>query len=281
MEFYCGDARSMANHFATSLGMSVTGFTSQATGNDQCVSYGLESEGNFRLLLTAPYSKARASSVGESNGDEEYDAPLPMPNFSVEDAHNFFQKHGLAARAVGVEVEDARAAFEASVSRGAVPVLEPSFLPTCPAQLRASSTTSDDHQTNGGCYIAEVELYGDVVLRYVSYSLDEESANGASDASISSSSSGSTTEPFLPHLAPVEKSTMRESFGIYRIDHAVGNVHDLQEAYSRILGFTGFHEFAEFTSEDVGTVDSGLNSVVLASDSEEVLLPINEPTNGR
>eukprot|EP00535_Pseudo-nitzschia_heimii_P002257 CAMPEP_0197185074 /NCGR_PEP_ID=MMETSP1423-20130617/11124_1 /TAXON_ID=476441 /ORGANISM="Pseudo-nitzschia heimii, Strain UNC1101" /LENGTH=422 /DNA_ID=CAMNT_0042636037 /DNA_START=543 /DNA_END=1811 /DNA_ORIENTATION=- len=267
----------MANHFSTSLGMSVTGFTSQATGNDQCVSYGLESGRNFRLLLTAPYSKARAASDGESNSDsdEEYDAPQPMPNFSVEHAHTFFQKHGLAARAVGVEVADASEAFEASVSRGAVPVLEPSFLPTCPAQQRTSSTTSD-HRTNGGCYIAEVELYGDVVLRYVSFPSDKGSAHRDGDASIST-----TTEPFLPHLAPVEISTVRESYGIDRIDHAVGNVHDLQEAYSRILGFTGFHEFAEFTSADVGTVDSGLNSVVLASDSEEVLLPINEPTNGR
>merc|ERR1711935_485836 len=71
------------------------------------------------------------------------------------------------------------------------------------------------------------------------------------------------------------------SFGIYKIDHVVGNVCNLQEAYSRIRKFTGYHEFAEFTSEDVGTVDSGLNSVVLASDSEEILLPLNEPTNGR
>jgi hypothetical protein len=30
----------------------------------------------------------------------------------------------------------------------------------------------------------------------------------------------------------------------------------------------GFHEFAEFVSEDVGTVDSGLNSVVLANNNE-------------
>lgn len=30
----------------------------------------------------------------------------------------------------------------------------------------------------------------------------------------------------------------------------------------------GFHEFAEFCSEDVGTVDSGLNSVVLANNNE-------------
>ena len=44
---------------------------------------------------------------------------------------------------------------------------------------------------------------------------------------------------------------------------------------------TGFHEFAEFTADDVGTVESGLNSVVLASDTEDVLLPLNEPTKGR
>ena len=91
----------------------------------------------------------------DSNGNnEEYDAPLSLPNFNVEGAHNFFQKHGLAARAVGVEVEDAKAAFEASVANGAVPVQEPSFLPTCPAQLRDESNIND-----GGCYIAEVELY--------------------------------------------------------------------------------------------------------------------------
>jgi len=47
-----------------------------------------------------------------------------------------------------------------------------------------------------------------------------------------------------------------------------------------MAGMTGFHEFAEFTAEDVGTVDSGLNSMVLASNNERVLLPVNEPTYG-
>lgn len=42
----------------------------------------------------------------------------------------------------------------------------------------------------------------------------------------------------------------------------------------------GFHEFAEFVAEDVGTVDSGLNSMVMANNNEMVLLPINEPTHG-
>lgn len=40
------------------------------------------------------------------------------------------------------------------------------------------------------------------------------------------------------------------------------------------------HEFAEFIASDVGTVDSGLNSIVLANNDETVLLPLNEPTFG-
>ena len=42
----------------------------------------------------------------------------------------------------------------------------------------------------------------------------------------------------------------------------------------------GFHEFSEFVAEDVGTLDSGLNSVVLANNNEFILLPLNEPTFG-
>ena len=61
----------------------------------------------------------------------------------------------------------------------------------------------------------------------------------------------------------------------------MGNVPDLLEALEYVRGLTGYHLFAEFAAEDVGTLDSGLNSVVLASDNEAVLLPLNEPTEGR
>jgi 4-hydroxyphenylpyruvate dioxygenase len=264
--------------------MSITGSTSQATGNDQCVSYGLES-GDFRLLLTAPYSCAVTSSskVANANNDDEnskpeveFDAPSPLPNFNVESAHEFFRKHGLAARAVALEVKDARKAFEASVANGAVPILEPTTVTACPGQTKVLSSLE-------GCQMAEVELYGDVVLRYISYNVDEVESCGGEEATTSSIRKvGDLRLPFLPHLAPMmDRAGKHESYGIYRIDHAVGNVPNLQEAYSRIQQFTGFHEFAEFTPEDVGTLDSGLNSVVLASDSEEVLLPLNEPTTGR
>ncbi|MBA0634233.1 hypothetical protein Godav_028808, partial [Gossypium davidsonii] len=70
------------------------------------------------------------------------------------------------------------------------------------------------------------------------------------------------------------------NYGLRRLDHAVGNVPELGPAVSYVKSFTGFHEFAEFTAEDVGTSESGLNSIVLANNEEMVLLPMNEPVFG-
>jgi len=119
-----------------------------------------------------------------------------------------------------------------------------------------------------GVVMSEVRLYpdSDVALRFVSGDkLDE-----------------------LPFLPGYTASTASESspaappgnYGIQRVDHVVGNVPDLLSTIDYMAAATGFHEFAEFTSEDVGTVDSGLNSMVMASNNEEVLLPVNEPTSG-
>ncbi|MCI96148.1 4-hydroxyphenylpyruvate dioxygenase-like, partial [Trifolium medium] len=62
----------------------------------------------------------------------------------------FSASHGLAVRAVAVEVEDAELAFTTSVNHGAIPASSPFNL-------------------ENGVKLAEVRLYGDVVLRYVSY----------------------------------------------------------------------------------------------------------------
>ena len=274
VEFYCGDAKSMAYRFAAALGMPITGVTGQSTGNDKCISYGLQS-GDVRFLLTAPYSleaAARTSSGSVTDSEQKFDAPNALPSFSQADAHRFFAKHGLAARAIGLEVKDVTKAFEASVANGGRPVLPPTFVPACRAQsLLVSEATDDENANVAGCHMAEVELYGDVVLRYVSFSQNAVAPTSAE-----------VHLPFLPHLAPMEgKISTRPTFGLRRIDHAVGNVPNLMEALAYVQKFSGFHEFAEFTSEDVGTVDSGLNSVVLASDSEDILLPLNEPTQGK
>lgn len=79
---------------------------------------------------------------------------------------------------------------------------------------------------------------------------------------------------FLPGFESVENTSSFPDldYGIRRLDHAVGNVPELAPAVDYVKSFTGFHEFAEFTAEDVGTSESGLNSVVLACNSETVLI---------
>jgi len=62
--------------------------------------------------------------------------------------------------------------------------------------------------------------------------------------------------PYLAGFSPSD-APQQESYGLQRLDHAVGNVHKLIDSLNYVGGFTGFHEFAEFTAEDVGTLDSG------------------------
>lgn len=162
---------------------------------------------------------------------------------------------------MGVEVKDAKVAYENAVKNGAIGVLEP-------------GTVQSFSENGTDCQMAEVELYGDVVLRFVSFDKRSEitEASGESDQ----------PTPFLSNLAPYPSATKnRPTYGLSRIDHTVGNVPNLLATQQYIQKFTGYHPFAEFTPEDIGTVDSGLNSIVLASDNESVLLPINEPTEGK
>ena len=53
--------------------------------------------------------------------------------------------------------------------------------------------------------------------------------------------------PFLAGYTPVESPPL--SYGIKRLDHAVGNVPKLRETLKYIADATGFHEFAEFSAE--------------------------------
>lgn len=151
---------------------------------------------------------------------------------------------------------DAAQAFEACVANGGQPAL-------APTTLLLSSSSSSPRQEGGRGYavVAEVRAYGDVVLRFLSR---HDGFDGA----------------FLPGYRPVAAAPEPVDYGLERLDHAVGNVWDLLGAVNYMGRMTGFHEFAEFTAEDVGTTDSGLNSIVLASNDERVLLPLNEPTYG-
>lgn len=210
-----------------------------STGNNVHASYLLRS-GELSFVFTAPYSP----SILDNNIDLSKTASIPTFNHSL--SRHFSSSHGLGVRAVAIQVVDAELAFNISVSNGAKP-----FSP--PIKLSESNFI-----------LSEVELYGDVVLRFISFSESDH------------------THMFLPGFEEIHDFPAARGldYGIRRLDHAVGNVGNLAEAVNYVKKFTGFHEFAEFTAEDVGTSESGLNSLVLASNDEMVLLPMNEPVYG-
>ncbi|XP_047076373.1 4-hydroxyphenylpyruvate dioxygenase-like [Lolium rigidum] len=236
VELWCADAASAAGRFAFALGAPLAARSDLSTGNSAHASLLLRS-GALAFLFTAPYAPPPDDSAASAS------ATASIPSFSAPAARAFAAAHGLAVRAVALRVADAAEAFRVSVAGGARPAFPPADL-------------------GHGYTLAEVELYGDVVLRFISYPDNNE-----------------TNPPFLPGFSAVS-SPGAVDYGLTRFDHVVGNVPEMAPVIAYMKGFLGFHEFAEFTAEDVGTAESGLNSVVLANNSEAVLLPLNEPVHG-
>lgn len=165
-----------------------------------------------------------------------------FPLFDRDQAFQFVNKHGLAVRAIGIKVASADDAYAKCVENGGTGILKPITL----------------EDSKGTLKYCEVQFYADVVLRFV------ERANYSGH--------------FMPGFVDHERKHV--SFGLRRIDHIVSNCPCLFDIVDHAMKMLGFHEFGEFVAADVGTVDSGLNSMVLANNDQTVLMPINEPTFG-
>eukprot|EP00466_Bigelowiella_natans_P013251 jgi/Bigna1/136436/aug1.34_g11144 len=281
LEIWCGDAEATWRAFSLGLGMPRVAKSELSTGNGKFSSH-IISSGDVKFIFSSPYGQyqddndsSSSSSSPTSDDDNNNDNFL---SFDTDVAHTFIRDHGTAVRAVGIRVQNAREAYQISTANGG-----------------AKSVTSP--YTIKGVTISEVSLYGDTVVRWISYdnnnqkaSLDDDNDKEEEEeeekeffllpgyqktsvaAASSSSSSSSSSHDSSP--API-------GIGIKQIDHVVGNVKEIIPQANRMISATGFHEFAEFTTEDVGTVESGLNSLVLANNLENVLLPINEPVTGK
>ena len=103
-----------------------------------------------------------------------------------------------------------------------------------------SPTILTDRSSQKKATISEIRMFGDVVIRWMS---------------------GDYDGPALPNYEELLPA-VNNSYGLERIDHVVSNVPNLFEAVDYLMQAIGLHEFSEFTAEDVGTVDSGLNSMV-------------------
>lgn len=174
-------------------------------------------------------------------------SPVPhtqsFPQYDKDEAFGLVKKHGLFVRAIGLQVANAEEAYNQCVANGGEGVLKP-------------TTLTDE---SGTIIYSEVKWTGDVVLRFV---------QGRS------SYKGS----YLPGYQ--ERVRNPVNFGLHRVDHVVTNCPNLLDVTDFAMKMLGFHEFSEFVAADVGTLDSGLNSMVLANNDQTVLLPVNEPTFG-
>ncbi|KVH90691.1 4-hydroxyphenylpyruvate dioxygenase [Cynara cardunculus var. scolymus] len=197
--------------------------------------------GQLLFLITAPYS-ATISTVDTNTAS--------IPTFSHAACRAFIAAHGLAVRSVAIEVDDAELAYSISVSNGAKSFSLPITL----------------GEPENSVVISEVQVYNDAVLRYISYTKPT--------VDIAST--------FLSGFEPIETSSSfpGQNYDLRCLDHAFGTVPELASAVNYLKSFTGFHKFAEIGGEDIGTIESWLNTVCLACNDETVILGLCEPVYG-
>ncbi|KAI3839141.1 hypothetical protein MKX03_032771 [Papaver bracteatum] len=142
LEFWCTDAINVAQRFSYGLGMPITAKSDLSTGNMAHASYLLHS-GDLNMLFTAPYSP----SVAEIPMHNIHltiqiiiSSTASIPTFNYSAACAFSTSHGLAVRAIAVEVDDAEYSFNISISYG-------------------------------------IQLFGDVVLRFISFKNSDPGVN--------------------------------------------------------------------------------------------------------
>jgi 4-hydroxyphenylpyruvate dioxygenase len=205
IEFFSGDATSVSKRFRNALGVELVAKSDFSTGNSVHASYAMQS-GSCRMLFTAPYHAAETV-------DASMIPVIPFPAFSPAKTAAFFTKHGLAAYAVAIVVEDVPATFNTMVANGGIVMMPP-------------VAVWDKDSSKGYAVMAEISLYGEVALRL----LDTSNFKGA----------------FLPNFQDVVEPGARVgAYGINRIDHIVGNVHNMKKTcdYIKEMTVRYFHTF--------------------------------------
>lgn len=219
VEFYVGNARQAAHFYRTAFGFTPIAYAGLETGvRDRC-SFLLE-QGDIRLVVTSSLTSDSAIARHvELHGDGVYD--------------------------VALQVEDIQTVFQAAVTRGARPILEPTIIGTQNEYLAKATVAS---------------YGGDMVHSFI------ERHNYSS---------------FAPQYQPIPAlSTF--STGLREIDHVVFNVElgkmDLwSNFYQQVMGFG---QAQQFTSDDISTKYSALMSKVLQNNTGRIKFPINEPAEG-
>jgi 4-hydroxyphenylpyruvate dioxygenase len=159
------------------------------------------------------------------------------------------RQHGDGVRDIAFLVDDVDVAYRSALARGATPMREPA--------------DDVDPTGNGTIRHAAIATYGETVHTF----LDRTRYHG----------------PFAPQFEASSLTTpVGPAVGIGRIDHVVANVEEgtLEQwvgYYEKVLGFD---QLVHFSDDAISTEYSALMSTVVW-DGDRVVLPINEPAEGR
>jgi 4-hydroxyphenylpyruvate dioxygenase len=224
LELWVGSARAMSGFLLSAFGFRCSAYAGPETGVRDRTSYVLE-QGDVRFTVTAALSPT---------------SPIA----------NHVREHGDGVRDLSWRVDDATAAFDAAVRRGATPVREP-FV---------------ERDDNGAIVRATVAAYGDTHHTFV------DRTNYANEVAFAPGYSSSDALP------DPDGTTV----GLQAVDHVVGNVPKGELAkwvsfYEEVMGFT---QLTHFDEEQISTEYSALMSTVVW-DGSSITMPINEPADGR
>ncbi|MEI7483649.1 MAG: 4-hydroxyphenylpyruvate dioxygenase [Ignavibacteriota bacterium] len=223
IEFFCGNAKQSAIYYQYAFGFKLTGYSGLETGNKAFASYILE-QGKIRFILTSPYS------------DDSFIA-------------EHIKKHGDGVRDVAFEVDDAVKAFDETVKRGAVPVLEPTII-----------------ENEDGRFIkSSIKTFGDTIHSFI----ERKNYSGK----------------LFPGFVNASTKCLKDitDTGLKAVDHMVGNVElgemiNWVEFYSHTLGF---NQLLSFDDKDISTEYTALMSKVMQNNTGKIKIPINEPAAGK
>ena len=159
------------------------------------------------------------------------------------------RRHGDGVKDIAFLVDDVDAAHAAALARGA-------------SEVRAPADDVDP-AGHGTIRHSAIATYGETVHTF----LDRSRYDG----------------PFAPRFEPSPlRRPVGPEVGIRKIDHIVGNVEEGELErwvgyYNRVLGFD---QLVHFSDDAISTEYSALMSTVVW-DHDKVVLPINEPAEGR
>jgi 4-hydroxyphenylpyruvate dioxygenase len=216
-----GNARQSAHYFQTAFGFQPLAHAGLSTGIRDRESYVLQ-QGKIRLVLTSPL-----------HGNTEIGRHI--------------DQHGDGVRVVALWVDDARQAFDETVSRGAKPFLEP----------------TREQDATGYVVRSGIHAYGDTVHVFV----ERNDYAGL----------------FLPGYEAWNPTYRPADAGLKYVDHMVGNVgwnemNTWMQFYADVMGF---QQLVSFDDKDISTDYTALMSKVMSNGNGRVKFPINEPAEGK